>query len=57
MIESTGATCEEQELAMKLLILWVAFMMLQVELFQLFLHLSVPAVQLNLQEADTRVCL
>lgn len=52
VIDSTEATCEEQELDMKSLILWVAFMMLVVELIHLFLHSFFSAVQLNLQEAN-----
>lgn len=53
VINSTGANCEEQELAMKSSILWVAFMMLVVELASfLFPNLFFSAVQLNLQEAN-----
>lgn len=52
VIDSTGAACEEQELAMKSSILWVAFMMLVVELLHLFPHFFFPTVQLNLQEAN-----
>lgn len=55
VIDSTGATCEEQELAMKSLILWVAFMMLVVELLHLFLNLFFSADQLILQEANIYV--
>lgn len=52
VIDSTGATCEEKELAMKSSILWVAFIMLVVELLHLFLHFFFPTVKLNLQEAN-----
>lgn len=56
LIESTGATYQEQDLATKSLIIQAAFMMFLVELLHLFLHLFFSAVQLNLQEGNIHVC-